>query len=95
MPGSSIVRTLVAFAMNVLFVVAIVLTGRIVVEFFGALAMTAAGQAIVELTEWFVLPLGITAARTPYGGVFDADAAVTVVVVLLAEWVLSIVRARG
>lgn len=81
--------------MNVLVALAFLLTARVVVEFFGALAMTTAGEVIVTATDRLVLPIGITAARTPYGGMFDADAALTVVLVLLVEWVLSIVRTRA
>ncbi|MBE0416466.1 MAG: hypothetical protein IBX63_01695 [Coriobacteriia bacterium] len=95
MPGSAQARFILTFFMNVLFVVAVLLTGRIVVEFFGALAITVAGRAIVDFTEFLVLRVGISGARTPYGGVFDVGAALTVVVVLLIEWALSVARTRG
>lgn len=81
--------------MNVLFFAAALLTARIVIEFFGALAMTAAGRVIVDLTGVLVLPVGIAGARTPYGGIFDVEAAVTVAVLLLLEWALSVARSRA
>lgn len=95
MPGPSLARTGLTVFMNVLFVLALVVTVRVVVEFFGALAMTTAGQAVVDATEMLVLPLGVRGARTPYGGVFDVDAAITIVVLLLFEWALSVVRGRA
>jgi hypothetical protein len=95
MPGSNHARATLTAFMNVLFVLGMLLTGRIVIEFFGALAMTAMGRVIVEITEFLVLPLDLGGVRTPYGGVFDVDAAITVVLVLLLEWVLSVLRSRA
>jgi hypothetical protein len=95
MPGSSLVRSTLTVVMNVLFVLALAVTTRIVVEFFGALAMTTLGDAVVTATEFFVLPLELGGPRTPYGGYFDLDAALTVVVLMLLEWMLSIVRSRA
>lgn len=92
---TTLARTYLTIAMNVLFFLAVALTTRVAVEFFGTLAMASLGTAIVAATEYLVLPLGLTAPRTPYGGVFDTDAAVTVVVLLLVEWLLSLVRARA
>jgi len=92
---TSLARTYLTVAMNALFILAALLTARVAVEFFGALAGTTLGAAIVAATDYFVLPLGLVAPRTPYGGVFDTDAAVTVVVLLVAEWLLSLVRARA
>lgn len=95
MPGSTLVRSTLTVVMNVLFVVALAVTTRVVVEFFGALAMTTLGDAVVAATDFFVLPLGLGGPRTPYGGYFDLDAAITVVVLMLLEWVLSVVRSRA
>jgi len=89
------VRSLVTIAMNLVFVLAILEAARVVVAFFGTLASTAWGEVLISLTDYITLPLGIQAYKTPYGGVFDADAALTVVVFLLAEWVLSLVRNRA
>lgn len=95
MADSSLVRTALTVAMNVLFAFALLVTAGIIIEFFGALATTSWGEAIAGATEYFVLPIGVTSPRTPYGGVFDVDAAVTVVVLLLLEWTLSVVRSRA
>jgi hypothetical protein len=40
----------------------------------------------------FVLPLGIDGVRTPYAGVFKVDAAATIMLLLVAEWLLGLVR---
>jgi uncharacterized protein YggT (Ycf19 family) len=81
--------------MDVLIALAIALTVRMVVEFFGALSAQGWGQAIIALTDPLTLPLGMEAIKTPYGGFFDVNAAITVVLLLLLEWVLSVVRSRA
>lgn len=95
MSSSTPVRTVLTVIMDVLVAVAIALTIRLVVQFFGALAAQGWGEAILALTDPLVLPLGVEAIKTPYGGVFDVDAALTVVLILVVEWVLSIVRSRA
>lgn len=88
-------RTVVAVIMNVLIVVAIALTARIVVEFFGQLAAQSWAETIIALTNPLVIPFGVDGITTPYGGFLDVNAALTVVLVLAAEWLLSGVRSRG
>lgn len=81
--------------MDILVVLAIALTVRLVVVFFGQLAAQGWGHAVVAITDRMVIPFGVSAIKTPYGGVFDVQAALTIVVLLGAEWVLSGVRARA
>lgn len=88
-------RMLFTVAMNVLVVLAIALTVRLVVLFFGQLAAQGWAEAVVALTDPITLPLGVDPIKTPYGGVFDVAAAVTIVVLLGAEWLLSILRSRA
>lgn len=95
MAATKTLHTGLMLLMNVLFAVALLLTGRIVTEFFGVLATTDMGRWLVRLTDVFVLSLGVGPARTPYGGIFDVEAAVTVVVLLLIEWALSVAHARA
>jgi hypothetical protein len=95
MSGSSQARAILTAIMNVLFFLAALLTVRIGIEFFGVLAMTTAGRVIVEFTDFLVLPLGVAGVRTPYGGIFDVEAAITVVALLLVEWALSVARTRA
>lgn len=94
MSSTSPVRTILTVIMDVLIVVAVALTLRLAIEFFGALSAQGWGQAVIALTDPFTLPLGLESIKTPYGGVFDVDAAVTVVLILLAEWLLSVARSR-
>lgn len=89
------VRTLLTILMDVLVVLAIAVTLRLIVAFFGTLASQGWGEAVLALTKPIVLPLGIRTINTPYGGVFDADAGVTVLLMLVAEWVLSLIRSRA
>ena len=93
--NSSPVRTLITIVMDLLVVVAIVLTARLCVVFFGQLMAQGWGKTIVALTSPLVVPFGVSAIKTPYGGVFQVNVALTIVVVLLAEWVLSGIRARA
>ncbi|MDP2183198.1 MAG: hypothetical protein Q8K99_11605 [Actinomycetota bacterium] len=88
-------RPVITVLMNLLVIVAVIDTARIVVSFFGALAATAWGAALIKVTAYTVFPLGAAAIKTPYGGGFDVDAAVTVVALLMAEWLLSVARNRG
>lgn len=89
------VRTFLTVVMNVLVLLAVLLTATVVVQFFGGLASQDWGRAIVALARLSTLPLGISEVKTPYGGVFDTNAAATVVVFLVLEWLLSVMRARA
>ena len=93
--SSKPMRSLISVVMNVLVVVAVLLTIRIVVVFFGALASQAWAAPIITITGYLTIPFGVEAFKTPYGGVFDADAAITIGVLLLAEWILSLMRHRA
>jgi hypothetical protein len=81
--------------MNILIVVAIALTVRLVVVFFGQLAAQGWGETVVALTNPVVIPFGVDAIKTPYGGVFEVNAALTIVALLAIEWILSGVRSRA
>lgn len=92
--GNKAFRTVITVIMDLFVVVAIALTARIVILFFGQLSATNWGQTVVSLTDIFVLPIGVEAVTTPYGGVFDVAAAVSVFIVLAIEWLLSVIRSR-
>lgn len=89
------VRTVLTVVMDLLVLIAIAETVRLVVMFFGTLSATTVGQVVVALTDPVTIPLGLEPIKTPYGGVFDVDAGLTIVLLLLAEWVLSLVRSRS
>lgn len=86
------VRTLITVVMDLLIIVALALVARLVVVFFDQLATADIGKAIASLTAPLVLPLGIEPIETPYGGVFDVNALVTLLGLLAVEWVLSLLR---
>ncbi len=86
---------LITVVMDLLVVVAIVLTARLCVVFFGQLAAQGWGKSIVALTGPLVIPFGVAAIKTPYGGSFEVATALTVVVVLVVEWMLSGIRVRA
>ena len=88
-------RTLITVVMNILVFVAILLTIRLVVMFFGSIASMQWAESFVAITDLVVIPFGAEPIKTPYGGVFDVNAAITVVALLLAEWVLSLARSRS
>lgn len=88
-------RSLFTVLMNLLVVVAVILTIRVVVRFFGALGSQGWGEAFTAITNVLVIPMGIDPIKTPYGGVFDVAAAATVVLLLVAEWVLGVLRSRA
>lgn len=93
--GSKGIRALLLVLMDAIFVLAVIDVGRIVVRFFGSLAGSQVGEKFVELSQYLVVPIGIDPISTPYGGLFDVDAAVTVGVMLLVEAVLGMVRRRS
>jgi len=94
-PDAKPVRTILTVVMDLLVVVAIAETLRIVVMFFGQLASQGWGKVVIALTDPITIDFGAKAITTPYGGKFDVDAAITVVIVLLIEFVLSVVRSRA
>lgn len=95
MSASSRARPLMTIAMNVVLAVAIVLAVRVVIEFFGALAASPPGAAVVDATAFLVPDLGISHMRTPYGGIFEPEAAFVIGALLLIEWALALARSRG
>ncbi len=88
-------RTILTIVMDILVVVAIAETVRLVVLFFGQLSSQRWGEVIVALTDPITISFGVEAIKTPYGGIFDVNAALTIVVVLALEFLLSRVRSRG
>ncbi|MCE5203845.1 MAG: hypothetical protein ABFC80_09300 [Coriobacteriales bacterium] len=89
------VRVVLTIVMDVLVACAVCLTLGVVVRFFAALAGTGLGERYVSLVSHLRIPFGFDLIRTPYGGWFDVDAALTVAVLLVAEWALSVTRRRG
>ncbi|TLM77512.1 MAG: hypothetical protein FDZ70_05255 [Actinobacteria bacterium] len=95
MSSSRPVRTVITVIMDVLVVVAVLLCAGLIVRFFGVTAVTDWGKAVVKVTEAIDLPLGLADIQNNYGGVFDVEAAATVVALLVAEWLLSIARRQA
>lgn len=92
--SSRIARTLLTVVVDILIVVAVALAIRQFIVFSGQIAHQGWAQAYNTLTSWLVIPFGFPDVKTPYGGVFDVDNALTVVLALVAEWGLSAVRDR-
>jgi hypothetical protein len=80
--------------MDALVLVAVIATGTMVVRFFGSIASLPVAEALMPAMRAVRLPLGLGGMKTPYGGVFDLDAAATVAAALFVEWVLAGVRRR-
>ncbi|MDI6844059.1 MAG: hypothetical protein QMC94_06680 [Anaerosomatales bacterium] len=90
-----LVRLSLTICMDLLVLAAVVATGGLVIRFFGALASSSIGELLRPITDAVRLPLGLGGIKTPYGGVFDLDAAATVAAALFVEWVLAGVRRRS
>lgn len=88
-------RGIITVVMDILVVLAVVEAARLVVSFFGQVASQGWAAAIIALTDPITLGLGFAAIKTPYGGVFDVDAAATVVALVVLESVLSLVRSKA
>lgn len=94
MTPNNTLRTVLTIIMDALVVIAMVEVFRMIVLFFGQLSSQAWAQALVTLSDPLTIPFGIEDISTQYAGVFDMNAAVSVVALLMAEWALSIVRPR-
>lgn len=90
----TVLRIALTVVMNALLVVAALLLGRVVIEFFSQASAVPGATEIARLSDVFVLPVGLTSIPTPYRGVFDVAAVVTLMAVLAAEWVVALVRRR-
>lgn len=84
--------TFVTILMDVLIAVAVVVVAHMVIVFFGQLAVQPWAKQLVPYTGKLVVPVGAAPIKTPYGGVFDVNAAATVLILLAGEWVLGMVR---
>ena len=89
------IRSVITILMNLLIVLAVLLVARLLVLFFGSLAAQTWGEAIVRVTDFIVIPFGVDPIKTPYGGIFDVDAAIMIVALIIGEWVLSITRSNA
>ena len=85
-------KVIVTIIMDLLIVCAVAVTVRIGVRFSGQFAAQHWGKVFVAYTSMLVIPFGFHAIKTPYGGVFDVTAALTILVVLVVEWILEGVR---
>jgi putative copper export protein len=90
--ASSAARTVVTLVMDVLVAVVVVSLAHLVAGFFGSVASSQWGKGLLGVSGLFVLPLGIAPIPTPYAGVFDVNAAATVMALLGVEWMLGLVR---
>jgi len=82
--------------MDVLLVLAVLIFMRLVLAFFGVLAASMTGAWYLTMTRALVPPIaGGWAVRSPYAGVFSVDAAIVVVVLLVAEWLLAVMADSG
>ena len=86
---------IVTLVTNVFILLAILMTARVIVEFFGQLAGQGWGKALISLTKPLVIPFGVAPIKTPYGGFFDVASAFMVVIFLGVEWLLSSVASRA
>lgn len=88
----SAVNAAVSILMDILVGVAILCVVNLVVAFFGTMSGTQWGRSVLAFTKLMVLPFGIDAMRTPYQGIFDANVAATVLLLMAIEWTLGLVR---
>ena len=89
------IRAFLTLVTYVLIAVAVALAIRQFVIFSGDIAARGWARAFEALTKHLVIPFGVSSIKTPYGGRFDVDNALTIVSAILAEWALSAVRDRA
>ncbi len=61
-------RTILTIVMNLLIVLAVLVTAAIVIAFFGTLSSQTWGEAMVDIGGMVTIPFGVEAIKTPYGG---------------------------
>lgn len=91
---SNPIRTALTVLMDVSFIWAGAVTLSMVIRFFGALAANPAASSFMRFAERLVFPIDARVVATPYGGSFEVAAAYTVLILLVSEWLLSVVRRR-
>lgn len=88
-------RSALSVMIVILIVALVALTIRQFVLFSGQLSSQNWAAALNMVVKRLVIPFGQHPIRTPYHGVFDVNNALTILVVLLGEWGLSVVRDRA
>ncbi|MGV8082749.1 MAG: hypothetical protein AB2L09_03810 [Coriobacteriia bacterium] len=83
------VTELPSFVANILLVWAAALAIRVVVAFFGGIAIYPFPAAFLQVTRAIVVPFGAGTVTSPYGGSFLADTALTMLLLLVVEWAIS------
>jgi hypothetical protein len=93
--GRSLLRNLLGAVQVILVVAMLALLVRLVFEFFGALQ---AGQLWIELkryTDIITLPIAVKSYRAAqYGGWFNVRVVLSLVIYLVAEYVVTAIRRR-
>lgn len=92
--SASPIRLLMTIVQDILVMIAVLLAVALVVAFFGGLRDTGAGQGVLRVASCVTVPFGVGSIDSSFGGVFLADAAVTLVLVLLADWLVMSLRER-
>lgn len=87
--AAKVVHGVLSVLVWALMLVLVVLSVRQLVVFSGQLASQEWGKAVKMIANPLVIPFGQTDVRSPYGGKFDVDNALTIGLVLVAEWGLS------
>jgi hypothetical protein len=93
--GGRGLRVFLTVVIDVLIVLAVALTARQFILFSGQIAAQNWALAYDALTKYLVVVWGFSPVKTPYGGLFDVNNALTVVIALAAEWSLSAIRNRA
>jgi hypothetical protein len=93
--GPPQMRRVLTICMNVLVVLAVLLTVHVVVRYFSVLSHSDVGAAFVAVSKRLVPGLGLATPHSLYGGVLDENASLTVIILLMAEWFLSVLRSRA
>jgi len=88
-------RVFATILMDLFIVLAVLVTAGIVIAFFGVLSSQAWAEAVLKIADIVTIPFGLSNIKTPYGGYFSVNAGITVMVFLVAEWMISVVRQRA
>lgn len=88
-------RTFLTLLMDLLIVLAVLVTSGIIIAFFGSLSAQTWAKAVLKIADLVTIPFGFGDIKTPYGGYFAVNAGIMVALLLVGEWVLSVARQRA
>ena len=92
---SRTLRAVLSVVIYALILAAVLLAIRQFLTFSSPIASQHWAQTFDSLTRHLIVGFGAPSIKTPYGGRFDVNGALTILAAIVAEWLLTVVRDRA